>query len=77
MTHSPASTRPTASAQTRPAAPASPQLGVTVLCIAAVLALLGRSSLRRAVPPVPEQTAASLRADVTEVTEALSRSGKE
>ncbi|GAA2620334.1 phage holin family protein [Streptomyces vastus] len=41
--------------------------------IAAVLGQVGRSQLRRAVPPLPEQTLDSVRADVDEIKERAHR----
>ena len=51
-------------------------VALAVLAAAAVLALLGRSSLKRAVPPVPAEAAAGLRADLAEVADAASRRGQ-
>ncbi|MBQ0830354.1 phage holin family protein [Streptomyces tagetis] len=41
--------------------------------IAGVLALVGRAQLRRAVPPKPEETLGSVRADVDEIRERAHR----
>lgn len=77
MTHSPSS-QSTAPPRLDDSSAAPPRLaeGAAVLGIAAVLALLGRSSLKRVVPPVPAEAAAGLRADLAEVTDALSRGGE-
>lgn len=48
-------------------------VGVVVLIVAGVLALAGRSQLRRAVPPAPEHAVQSVRDDVTAVREAVRR----
>ncbi len=48
-------------------------VGVVVLLVAGGLALYGRSQLRRALPPVPEHTAQSVRDDVATVREAAKR----
>lgn len=48
-------------------------VGVTLLAAAAVAALLGKRHLQRAAPPVPEQTAGSLKADVEEFRERVRR----
>jgi membrane protein implicated in regulation of membrane protease activity len=48
-------------------------VGVALLAIAGVLALLGGRQVRQAVPPVPESTAESVRADVRTVTSAVRR----
>jgi uncharacterized membrane protein YqjE len=46
-------------------------VGVVLLIIAAVAALLGRSNVKKAVPPVPAETITSVRADVDAVTTAV------
>jgi uncharacterized membrane protein YqjE len=48
-------------------------IGVVVLIVAGVLALAGRSQLKRATPPAPEHTVQSVRDDVTTVREAVRR----
>lgn len=48
-------------------------VGVALLVIAGVLALLGGRQVRQAVPPMPENTAESVRADVRTVTSAVRR----
>jgi hypothetical protein len=48
-------------------------IGVVLLIVAGVLALLGRSQLRRATPPVPAQTVDSVQRDVRTVKEAVQR----
>jgi tetrahydromethanopterin S-methyltransferase subunit C len=47
-------------------------IGVALLVIAGILALTGRKQLRRAVPPMPEQAAASVKSDVHEIKDHLS-----
>jgi hypothetical protein len=42
-------------------------VGAALLAVAAAAGLLGRRRLRRAAPPVPEQAAASVRADVDQI----------
>jgi uncharacterized membrane protein YqjE len=44
--------------------------------IAAVLVLVGRASLRKGLPPVPEQTVASVRADIDAVSTAVAERGQ-
>ncbi|MGC9665059.1 phage holin family protein [Planosporangium sp. 12N6] len=48
-------------------------LAVTVglFTVATVMALIGRGRLRRAGPPVPEQTLASLKADIRTISNAV------
>lgn len=48
-------------------------VGVVLLAIAAVLALVGRSSLQKAVPPTPERAVQSVQDDVATVKEAVRR----
>lgn len=48
-------------------------IGVVLLAVAGGLALAGRSSLRRAVPPVPERAVASVQDDVETVKQAVRR----
>lgn len=48
-------------------------VAVVLFVIAAVLALLGKNQVSKAVPPVPEQTVESVKADVAEVKEARNR----
>ena len=47
-------------------------IGVALLVIAGILAMIGRRQLRRAVPPMPEQAAASVKTDVHEIKDHLS-----
>lgn len=47
-------------------------VGVVLLIIAVVLVLLGKKSIERGVPPVPELAQASIKADVAAVKEGLS-----
>lgn len=48
-------------------------VGVVLLLVAGVAALIGRRQLRAALPPVPEQTVASVKSDVEAVKEGLHR----
>lgn len=43
-------------------------VGLGLLVPAAILALIGRTSLRRAMPPVPDETIARVREDIDVVT---------
>lgn len=60
-------------AEVMPAWAAALVVGAVLLAAAGVFALLGRAQVRRAVPPVPESTAQSVRADVQTVTTAVRR----
>jgi hypothetical protein len=48
-------------------------IGAALLAIAATAALLGRGRLQRAVPPLPRETADSVKSDVREIKERTSR----
>jgi uncharacterized membrane protein YqjE len=48
-------------------------VGGALLAVAAGLALLGRRQLKRATPPLPEQTVGSVKADVEAIREGASR----
>ena len=48
-------------------------VGAALLAVAAVLAALGRSRMRRATPPMPAQAIDSVKADVAEVRERVHR----
>ncbi|MBV9921665.1 MAG: phage holin family protein [Pseudonocardia sp.] len=48
-------------------------IGIVVLVVAGIVALIGRSRLRRATPPVPENAVQSVREDVAAVREAARR----
>jgi hypothetical protein len=48
-------------------------VGLALLAASAVAALIGRSRMRRAAPPVPQQTVDSAKADVEEVRERMHR----
>ncbi len=48
-------------------------VGAALLAVSGITALIGRSRLRRATPPVPAQTVQSLRADVEEIREKAHR----
>lgn len=48
-------------------------VGGVLFAISGTLAALGRRQLRRATPPVPKQTAASVKADVEEIKERAHR----
>jgi uncharacterized membrane protein YqjE len=43
-------------------------VGVVLLAVAGVLALQGRSKVRQATPPLPEQAVDSVRADIDEIS---------
>jgi hypothetical protein len=42
-------------------------VGTALLAVAAAAALLGKSRLQKAVPPVPQETVGSIKADVSEI----------
>jgi len=48
-------------------------VGAALLAAAGLTALIGRARLRRATPPIPEETAGSIRADVEEIREKAHR----
>ncbi len=48
-------------------------VGAALLAVSGITALIGRSRLRRATPPVPAPTVQSLRADVEEIREKAHR----
>jgi Flp pilus assembly protein TadB len=48
-------------------------VGAALLAVAGIAAMLGRSRLRRATPPVPRQALGSVQADVQEVRERARR----
>src|SRR4029077_10036275 len=48
-------------------------VGGALLAVSAVLALAGRKQVQQAMPPVPEQTQASVEADVKEIKERWQR----
>jgi uncharacterized membrane protein YqjE len=48
-------------------------VGLALLVVSAVAALMGRSRMRRATPPVPEQAVEGAKADVGEVKEGMHR----
>jgi hypothetical protein len=50
-------------------------VGVVLLIVAGVLALVGRSEVRRATPPVPEEAVRGVRADIDTVTTAVEERG--
>jgi MFS family permease len=43
-------------------------VGVVLLALAGVLALIGRGQVKKAVPPLPEETVAGVRADIDTIT---------
>jgi uncharacterized membrane protein YqjE len=51
-------------------------VGVALLLVAGVLALIGRGQVRRATPPVPKAAVASVKADISTVTEAVKERGQ-
>jgi uncharacterized membrane protein YqjE len=48
-------------------------VGATLLAVAGVTALIGRSRLQKATPPVPQETVSSVKADVAEIRERARR----
>jgi hypothetical protein len=48
-------------------------VGAALLVVAGIGALLGRSQLKKATPPVPEETVHSVKADVEEIKERAHR----
>jgi Putative Actinobacterial Holin-X, holin superfamily III len=48
-------------------------VGVALLAVAGVAALMGKGRIQQATPPVPTQTAASVKADVEEIKERARR----
>jgi hypothetical protein len=50
-------------------------VGVVLLAVAGVLALLGRAQLRKAVPPMPQETVAGVRADIDTITASVKHGG--
>lgn len=48
-------------------------VGAALLAAAGIAALIGRARLRRATPPIPEEAAGSVRADVEEIREKAHR----
>jgi len=48
-------------------------VGAALLLIAAVLAVLGRSHMRKATPPMPTQAVDSVKTDVAEIRERVHR----
>jgi hypothetical protein len=51
-------------------------VGIVLLAVAGVLALVGRNRVREAAPPVPEEAARNVKADVETVTEAVKNRGR-
>ncbi|MEU6726171.1 phage holin family protein [Nonomuraea wenchangensis] len=56
-----------------PAWVAAAVVGVVLLVVAAVLGLVGKNQVQRATPPVPEETIASVKADIDMVKERAHR----
>jgi tetrahydromethanopterin S-methyltransferase subunit C len=48
-------------------------VAVVLFAVAAVLALMGRRQIQQGVPPVPQETVASVKADIDEVKERAHR----
>lgn len=48
-------------------------VGGVLLIVAGILALAGRSSLKKATPPMPEEAAESIKADVQVIRERAAR----
>jgi hypothetical protein len=51
-------------------------VGVALLLIAGVMALVGQSQVRQAVPPMPEEAAQSIRTDLESVSAAMRHRGR-
>ena len=51
-------------------------IGVVLLAVAGVLALLGRTQVRQAGPPMPRDTVASVKADLDTVTHSVKERGQ-
>jgi hypothetical protein len=60
-------------AQAMPAWLAALIVGVALLAAAGGLALVGRARVKQALPPIPEETVRSVKADIDEVREAAHR----
>ncbi|QYC43356.1 hypothetical protein Nocox_28860 [Nonomuraea coxensis DSM 45129] len=56
-----------------PAWVAAAVVGVVLFVVAAVLGLVGKNQVKRATPPVPEETIASVKADIDMVKERAHR----
>jgi uncharacterized membrane protein YqjE len=63
-------------AEVMPAWVAALLVGVVLLVIAGGLALAGRSQVRQATPPVPEETVRGVRTDIDTVTTAVEERGR-
>ncbi|WP_432987309.1 phage holin family protein [Dactylosporangium sp. CA-233914] len=50
-------------------------VGVALFVVAGVLALLGRSQVKRAVPAMPQETVAGVRADIDTITASVKHGG--
>ena len=50
-------------------------VGVVLLAVAGVLALLGKSQVSKAVPPVPQDAVASVKADIDTITHSVKDRG--
>ncbi|HTJ37671.1 MAG TPA: phage holin family protein [Dactylosporangium sp.] len=50
-------------------------VGVVLLAVAGLLALLGRGQVRKAVPPLPQETVAGVRADIDTITTSVKHGG--
>ncbi|GAA4246469.1 hypothetical protein GCM10022255_017800 [Dactylosporangium darangshiense] len=50
-------------------------VGVVLLAVAGLLALLGRGQVRKAVPPMPQETVAGVRADIDTITASVKHGG--
>jgi uncharacterized membrane protein YqjE len=63
-------------ARVMPAWGAALLVGIVLLLVAGVLALVGRSQVRRATPPVPQEAVRGVRADINTVTSAVEERGR-
>ena len=50
-------------------------VGVVLLAVAGVLALMGKSQVKQAVPPVPQDAVASVKADINTITHSVKDRG--
>jgi uncharacterized membrane protein YqjE len=50
-------------------------VAVALLCVAGILAIVGRRQVKQAAPPVPSETVASVKADIDTVTDAVRNGG--
>jgi hypothetical protein len=58
---------------TVPPSRGSRRVGAALLLVAGIAALLGKGRLRKAMPPVPKETVASIKTDVEEIKKRAQR----